>query len=217
MIRIILLGPPGAGKGTQARYLSEHYGIPLISTGDILRAVVNEGSEPGLKVKQVMDKGELISDEIIIDIVKDRVNQDDCKNGFILDGFPRTIKQVKALQQTGIDIDYVIEIFVPDDVVVERLSGRRIHPASGRTYHLQYDPPKNPGVDDLTGDVLVQRDDDKVETIRARLRVYHEKTEPLIKYYQEINKNSLVLHYIRVDGAGEIEQIQKQLFSSING
>ncbi|MBU0745011.1 MAG: adenylate kinase, partial [Gammaproteobacteria bacterium] len=185
-MRIVLLGCPGAGKGTQAQYLAKHYNIPLISTGNMLRSAVEEGTELGLKVKQVMESGALVSDDIIMALVRERLQLNDCKGGYLLDGFPRTIAQAESLYRAGIDVDYVIEIFVHEDDIVERLSGRRIHPESGRAYHLQYNPPKKPGIDDVTGETLVQREDDKEETIRKRLRVYHEKTEPLIKYYQSL-------------------------------
>jgi len=214
-VRIVLLGCPGAGKGTQAGCLAKRYNIPLIATGDMLRAVVDSGTELGLKVKRVMESGSLVSDDIIISLVKDRLDQSDCKGGYLLDGFPRTIAQAEALHKSGVVIDYVIEVFVSDDDIVERLSGRCIHPGSGRTYHLKYNPPKVPGIDDVTGEVLVQRDDDKEETIRQRLKVYHEKTEPLIKYYQMAEDNAVVPRYIRVDGIGKIEQVQKRILLSI--
>ena len=216
MIRIILLGCPGAGKGTQARYLSEYYDIPLIATGDILRATAESGSALGLKVKEVMEKGKLVSDDIIIEIVKDRLRHTDCHKGYLLDGFPRTIAQAEALHRSGIKIDYVIEISVCDDDIVDRLSGRRIHSESGRTYHIKYKLPEVPGFDDLTGEPLVQRDDDREETIRERLRVYHEKTELLINYYHNlIDKGELDSKYIRVDGIGEIEEVRQRILDSI--
>lgn len=214
-MRIVLLGCPGAGKGTQAQYLSERYNIPLISTSGMLRAVVDSGTELGLKIKGIMDSGSLVSDDVIIDLVKRRISHDDCKNGYLLDGFPRTIAQAKALDDAGIVIDSVVEIFVPDDEIVERLSGRRIHLKSGRTYHLKYSPPEVPGIDNTTGDLLVQRDDDKEETIRQRLHVYHEKTEPLIRYYHDLaDKNGQTApKYVRVDGMNGIEQVKNQIFS----
>ena len=217
-MRIVLLGCPGAGKGTQAQYLSKHYNIPLISTGNMLRSAVTSGSALGLKVKQVMESGALVSDDIIIDLVKERLDQDDCRGGYLLDGFPRTINQVESLHKAGIEIDLVIEIFVPDDDIVERLSGRRIHQGSGRVYHLKYSPPETSGLDNITKEALVQRDDDKEETIRERLRVYHEKTEPLIKYYQDLAKDNkdAALQYLQIDGRGDIEQVSKRVFSSIH-
>jgi adenylate kinase len=222
-LRIILLGAPGAGKGTQAKYLAKHFGIPLIATGDMLRTAIENGAEIGLKVKQVMDSGALVSDEIIIKLVKERLWHSDCKNGYLLDGFPRTYAQAKALHEASVAIDYVIEIFVSDDDIVERLSNRRIHLASGRTYHDKYNPPKIFGLDDITGEVLVQRDDDKEETIRQRLKIYHEKTEPLIKYYkcyQSIKNKAneaIASHYICIDGKGEIGLIQEQILASLTG
>ncbi len=217
-MRIILLGCPGAGKGTQAQYLAKHFGIPLIATGDMLRAAVDNGTELGLKIKQVMDKGALVPDDIIISLVKERLRSADCQKGYLLDGFPRTIAQAEALEKSGVIIDNVIEIHMPDDDIVERLSGRRIHLASGRIYHVKYNQPKVSGVDDNTGEALVQRDDDKEETIRKRLEIYHEKTEPLVKYYQARAANNSgpnAPHYIRVDGVGKIEQIQERIFSAL--
>lgn len=219
-VRIVLLGAPGAGKGTQAQYLSKKYNIPLISTGDMLRAAANSGTPLGLKVKQIMKSGGLVSDDVIISLVQDRISQGDCKAGYLLDGFPRTIAQAEALGKANIYIDYVVEIFVPDDDIVARLGGRRIHPGSGRVYHLQYNPPKKFGVDDATGEPLVQRDDDKEETIRQRLKVYHEKTEPLVKHYQALaaektDVGHAVLRYVRVDGTQSIEKIRDQIFSII--
>ncbi len=184
-MRIILLGAPGAGKGTQAQFIMEKYGVPQISTGDMLRAAIKAGTELGLQAKAVIDAGELVSDDIILGLVKERISQDDCANGFLLDGFPRTIPQADGLKEIGIAIDYVLEFDVPDDVIVERMSGRRAHLASGRTYHLVYNPPKEEGKDDVTGEPLVVRDDDKEETVRARLNVYHNQTAPLIAYYKK--------------------------------
>lgn len=212
-MRIVLLGCPGAGKGTQAQYLAKHYNIPLISTGNMLRTAVESRTELGLKVKQVMEKGALVSDDIIMDLMQERLKQSDCQHGYLLDGFPRTIAQAEALNKAGIMLDYVIEIFVPDNDIVERLSGRRVHLASGRAYHLKHNPPQNPGIDNITGEPLAQRDDDKEETIRERLRVYHEKTEPLIKYYQSLSSKNMAVspRYIRVDGTNEIEQVWQDL------
>ena len=215
-MRIILLGCPGAGKGTQAKYLSKYYNIPIIATGDILRAVAKSNTELGVRVKKVIESGELVSDDIIIEMVKDRLQQSDCRGGYLLDGFPRTIKQAEAMYSAGIAIDYIIEISVSDDEVVSRLSGRRIHPASGRTYHLKYNLPKTPGIDDVTGEDLVQRKDDDEATVRERQRVYHEKTEPLVKYYRDSLADDPHLHYVRIDGVGEIEGIRKQIFDALD-
>jgi len=217
-MRAILLGCPGAGKGTQAKYLAADYNIPLVSPGDMLRAVVKEHTPLGVKVKSIIENGELVSDDIVIDLVKERIRQDDCENGYLLDGFPRTIVQAEALREASIAIDYVIQIFVPDEQVIERLSGRRIHVASGRVYHLKYNPPQVAEVDDITKESLIQRADDKEETVRERLRTYHEKTEPLVKYYKELaeKKANNAPRYIEVDGVGDIEEVQKRIFSMIN-
>lgn len=216
-MRIILLGCPGAGKGTQAQYLTKHYNIPLISTGNMLRSAVESGTVLGLKVKQIMASGALVPDDIMIDLVKNRLRQKDCHSGYLLDGFPRTVKQAEVLQEAGVQIDIIIEIFVPDDDIVNRLSGRRIHQASGRVYHLKYNSPKTPGVDDITQEALVQRDDDKEEAIRERLRVYHEKTEPLVQYYQNLVRSGrkIAPKYLKVDGRGDIEQIHQRIFASL--
>lgn len=216
-MRAILLGCPGAGKGTQAQYLVERYNIPLIATGNMLREAVNTGTELGLKVKQIMESGKLVSDDIMIDLVKSRINQDDCNNGYLLDGFPRTIAQAEALKKAKVNIDYVIEIFVPDEEIVTRLGGRRVHIGSGRIYHIKYNPPKIPNLDDITGELLIQREDDKENTIRKRLQVYHEKTEPLVQYYKELSNSKTVdsPKYIQINGVGTIEQVQQQLRSSI--
>lgn len=217
-MRIILLGCPGAGKGTQAQYLATYYNIPLISPGNMLRTAVKMQTQLGLQVKQIMEKGDLVSDDIIINLVEERIQQDDCKNGYLLDGFPRTIAQAEALQNAKIAIDYVIEIFVSDEEIITRLSGRRVHPASGRIYHLKYNPPKTPNLDDETKETLIQREDDREAVIRERLRVYHEKTEPLIKYYKELARKEITnpLHYIRINGVGKIEEIQQHIFSAIH-
>ncbi|MGL5791566.1 MAG: adenylate kinase, partial [Plesiomonas shigelloides] len=182
-MRIILLGAPGAGKGTQAQFIMEKYGIPQISTGDMLRAAVKAGTELGLQAKAIMDAGQLVTDELIISLVKERIAQEDCRNGFLLDGFPRTIPQADAMKEAGIDVDFVLEFDVPDQVIVERMSGRRVHPASGRVYHVVYNPPKVEGKDDVTGEDLIIRADDEAETVRKRLAIYHEQTEPLVAYY----------------------------------
>ena len=185
-MRIILLGPPGAGKGTQAQTLTKEFAIPQISTGDMLRAAIKAGTELGLKAKEVMDAGKLVSDEIILGLVKERIAKDDCKNGFLFDGFPRTIPQAQALVDNGIAIDAVVELQVPDENIVKRMSGRRVHLASGRTYHIVYNPPKVEGKDDVTGEDLVIRPDDQEDTVRARLKVYHEQTEPLVAFYKKL-------------------------------
>ena len=185
-MRVILLGAPGAGKGTQAQFICEQFAIPQISTGDMLRAAVKAGSELGLKVKEIMETGGLVSDEIIIDLVKERIQQDDCVNGFLFDGFPRTIPQAEALLEGGVEIDHVVEIDVADEEIVKRLSGRRVHPGSGRVYHLVYNPPKVEGKDDETGEELVQRPDDEEDTVRKRLAIYHDQTAPLVSFYKKL-------------------------------
>ena len=184
-MRVILLGGPGAGKGTQANYIKERYGIPQISTGDMLRAAVKAGTPLGIEAKKIMDAGGLVSDDIILGLVKDRIQEEDCRNGFLFDGFPRTIPQAEALRKQGVDIDFVIEIDVDDEEIVGRMSGRRVHMASGRTYHVQFNPPRAEGRDDVTGEPLIQRDDDREDTVRKRLQVYHEQTEPLVAFYSE--------------------------------
>jgi adenylate kinase len=214
-MRLMLLGSPGAGKGTQATFITEKFQIPQISTGDILRAAIRAGSELGLQVKKTMDEGKLISDETIIQIVKDRIQQPDCANGFILDGFPRTIPQAQALKDNGIDLDFVIEISVPDEELVARLSGRRVHPASGRSYHILYNPPKVADQDDLTGDPLIQRIDDSEETIRHRLSVYHDQTKPLIEYYQQAALKSSKPIYLKLNGLGSVSDITTKIFTAL--
>jgi len=206
-MKMILLGAPGAGKGTQAKFLTEAYEIPQISTGDMLRAAVKAGTEVGLKAKEVMDSGGLVTDDIIIDIVKDRIQEDDCNSGFLFDGFPRTIPQAEALRDAGVDIDVVLEIDVPDDEIVKRLSGRRVHLDSGRVYHVEFNPPAQEGLDDETGEPLIQRDDDTEETVRKRLSVYHEQTLPLVSFYTEMEKNSGAVKFIKINGAASIEVI----------
>ena len=213
-MRVILLGPPGAGKGTQAQFICEQFEIPQISTGDMLRAAVSAGSELGLRVKSVMDSGALVSDEIIIELVKERITAADCANGFLFDGFPRTIVQADALKAAQVDIDVVLEISVPDEEIVSRLSGRRVHPGSGRTYHVEYNPPAVEGKDDVTGEALIQREDDKEATVRERLSVYREQTQPLIGYYSDKADNS-DLRYITVDGLGEVAEIQKEIIRTL--
>jgi len=213
-MRLILLGPPGAGKGTQAQFICDEYGIPQISTGDMLRAAVKAGTPLGRKVKQVMDSGALVSDDIIVALVKERISHDDCRNGFLFDGFPRTIPQAEALVSASIDLDVVLEISVPDDEIVKRLSGRRVHPASGRVYHVAYNPPKVANKDDETGDALVQRDDDKEETIRHRLKVYRDQTLPLVDFYRKRASMSSV-RYERVSGNGSVEDIKRAVMNAL--
>jgi len=217
-VRLILLGPPGAGKGTQAAYLMEKYNIPQISTGDMLRAAVKDGTDLGLEAKKFMDAGGLVPDTVIIGLVKERINQDDCSNGFLFDGFPRTIPQANALNDAGVDIDYVIEIDVNDEEIIKRLSGRRVHPESGRTYHVLFNTPKVEGIDDVSGEPLVQRDDDKEETIKKRLEVYHEQTELLIGYYSDLAR-TLTGHapkYKKFKGIGSLESIRDQIFKALD-
>lgn len=213
-MRLILLGAPGAGKGTQAQFITEKYGIPQISTGDMLRAAVKAKTELGLQAKKVMDAGGLVSDDIIIGLVKDRIKQADCANGFLFDGFPRTIPQAEAMVEAGVDIDHVVEIAVADEEIVSRLSGRRVHPGSGRVYHVTYNPPRQEGLDDETGEALVQRDDDKEETVRKRLEIYHSQTSPLIDFYRGMSGDN-VPAYHRVEGVGGVEDIRDKVFSSL--
>jgi adenylate kinase len=212
MVGIILLGAPGAGKGTQAQFLTQKYDIPQISTGDMLRNAIKAGTELGLKAKAVMDSGALVSDDIVIGLVKERISQPDCKNGYLFDGFPRTVVQADSLKQAGIAIDYVIEVDVPSVEIINRLSGRRVHVASGRTYHINFNPPKVAGVDDVTGEALIQRDDDKEETIRKRLQVYGAQTAPLIDYYAHDKS----VKYIKVDGTKEVSQVTQDILSQIS-
>ena len=215
-MRAILLGGPGAGKGTQANYIKERYGIPQISTGDMLRAAVKEGTPLGIEAKKVMESGGLVSDEIILGLVKERIQQPDCTNGFLFDGFPRTLAQAEALKTDGVNIDCVIEIDVDDDEIIKRMSGRRAHLASGRTYHIIYNPPKVEGKDDETGEDLVQREDDKEETVRERLRVYHEQTKPLINYYSAwASEGGDAPRYVKVNGIGKVDEIRDQIFSAL--
>jgi adenylate kinase len=214
-MRIILLGAPGAGKGTQAQFLTKQYNIPQISTGDMLRAAIKAGTEMGKLAKEAMDAGKLVTDEIIIGLVKDRIAQDDCKNGYLLDGFPRTLPQADAVTNAGIEIDAVIEIDVPDEEIVKRMSGRRVHMSSGRTYHIIYNPPKVEGKDDETGEDLVQRADDKEDVVLDRLKVYHEQTEPLIGYYKEQAAKNNNIKYIQVDGTADIKDVEKAIISGL--
>ena len=216
-MRLILLGPPGAGKGTQAAFICKHFGIPQISTGDMLRAAVKAGTPLGVAAKRVMDSGALVSDDIIIGLVKERIAEPDCTNGFLFDGFPRTIPQADAMKAAGVKIDVVLEIDVPDDAIIERMSGRRTHPASGRTYHVKFNPPKTAGKDDATGDDLIQRDDDKEETVRKRLQVYQGQTRPLVEYYSAWaatgDKNAP--RYRRISGLGGVDEITARALDAL--
>jgi len=214
-MRVILLGGPGAGKGTQANYIKERYQIPQISTGDMLRAHVKAGTELGVAAKKIMDAGGLVSDDIIMGMVKERIAQDDCKNGYLFDGFPRTIPQAEALKAAGVKIDAVVEVDVPDDEIIKRMSGRRVHLASGRTYHVVFNPPKVAGKDDATGEDLIQRDDDKEETVRARLKVYHDQTEPLVSFYQKEAAGGSGVKYVKINGIGKVDQIRDQIFAAL--
>ena len=209
-MRIILLGAPGAGKGTQAKFISKQYSIPQISTGDMLRQEISNGTPLGLEVKKIMDSGRLVNDSLMLELVQSRIRQDDCKNGFLLDGFPRTIPQAKGLLSANIDLDYILEVFVPDDEIVARLSGRRTHLASGRTYHIDFNKPKLEGIDDITGEALVQREDDMEKAILKRLEVYHEQTEPLINWYQSESYTGNT-KYLRVNGLGSVSDIQQRI------
>ncbi|WP_428737827.1 adenylate kinase [Sulfurimonas sp.] len=214
-MRIILLGAPGAGKGTQAQFLTKKFNIPQISTGDMLRAAIKAGTEMGKLAKEAMDAGKLVTDEIIISLVKDRIAEDDCKNGYLLDGFPRTLAQADAVTNAGISIDAVIEIDVADAEIVKRMSGRRAHLASGRTYHVVFNPPKVEGKDDETGEELVQRDDDKEEVVLDRLKVYHDQTEPLIGYYKDQASKDSSIKYITVDGTADIIDVEKAIVAGL--
>ena len=216
-MRLILIGPPGAGKGTQAAFIKERFAIPQISTGDMLRAAVKAGTPLGLKAKSVMESGALVSDDIILGLMEERLAQPDCKNGFLLDGFPRTIPQAEALKKTGIPIDFVLEISVPDDEIVRRISGRRVDPVSGRPYHIVYNPPKVEGKDDVTGDPLIQRDDDKEDVVRHRLEVYHNQTEALVKFYGDLAKSGdkTAPQYRAISGLGTIDEITARVFDAL--
>lgn len=217
-MRIILLGPPGAGKGTQAQLISKEFNIPQISTGDMLRSAIKAGTELGIQAKSVMDKGQLVSDELIINLVKERLAEPDCVNGCIFDGFPRTIPQAVALADAGVGIDYVIEISVPDDEIVSRMSGRRAHLPSGRTYHIIHNPPKVDGKDDITGEDLVQRDDDKENMVRNRLSVYHDQTATLIGHYQDVAKSGEnAPSYHQFDGTKPIDTVRDEIFAVLKG
>ncbi|MBN9424871.1 MAG: adenylate kinase [Burkholderiales bacterium] len=216
-MRLILLGPPGAGKGTQAAFITKHFGIPQISTGDMLRAAVKAGTPLGLAAKKVMDAGGLVSDELIIGLVKDRLQQPDCQAGYLFDGFPRTIPQADAMKDAGVRIDYVLEIDVPDQEIIERMSGRRVHAGSGRTYHVKFNPPKTPGKDDVTGEDLIQRDDDREDTVRKRLAVYHSQTRPLVDYYSTWARtgDAAAPAYRKISGLGGVEEITARAFDAL--
>lgn len=214
-MRVILLGAPGAGKGTQARFITEQFGIPQISTGDMLRAAVKAGTELGLKVKDVMEKGGLVSDDLIIALIEERLTQADCAKGFLLDGFPRTIPQAEALKKAGVTLDKVLEIAVEDEEIVQRLSGRRVHPNSGRVYHVEHNPPKTAGKDDVTGEDLIQRDDDKEETIRKRLAIYHDQTKPLVDFYQALGATEGKPSYACVAGVGTVDEIATKVLAAL--
>jgi adenylate kinase len=216
-MRVILLGGPGAGKGTQANYMKEKYGIPQISTGDMLRAAVKAGTPMGVEAKKVMDAGGLVSDEIILGLIDERLKQDDCKNGYLFDGFPRTLAQADALKDKGVMVDAVVEIDVDDGEIIKRMSGRRVHMDSGRTYHVVFNPPKEEGKDDETGEPLIQRDDDQEETVRARLGVYHDQTEPLINYYSTwaASSEAGAPSYVKINGIGKVDEIRDAIFAGL--
>ena len=207
------MGSPGSGKGTQAQFITGKYGIPQISTGDMLRAAVRDGTALGIEAKKVMDAGGLVSDDIILGLIKERIALPDCKNGFLLDGFPRTIAQAEGLAAMGVDIDNVIEIVVEDEEIVKRMSGRRVHPQSGRTYHMVFNPPKVSGIDDMTGEPLIQRDDDKEETVRKRLKVYHEQTKPLVGFYSAPGQQA---RFVSIAGVGTVDEITRKIFEVLN-
>jgi len=217
-MRLILLGGPGAGKGTQAAFLTGHFGIPQISTGDMLRAAVKADTTLGREAKKVMDSGGLVSDDIIMGLIKERLQEPDCAKGYLFDGFPRTIAQAEAMKQEAIGVDYVVEIAVPDEEIIKRMSGRRVHPASGRSYHVLFNPPQQADKDDVTGEPLIQRDDDKEETVRKRLEVYHEQTAPLIEYYAgwEQSGGPDAPRYVRVDGIGDVDEIKQRILDAMS-
>ncbi len=217
-MRLILLGGPGAGKGTQANYIKENYQIPQISTGDMLRAAVKAGSDLGKKAKEFMDSGGLVPDDVIIGLVKERIKEADCQKGFLFDGFPRTIPQADAMKEAGVPIDAVVDIDVPDGEIIKRMSGRRVHLSSGRTYHVVFNPPKVEGKDDVTGEPLIQREDDKEETVRKRLEVYHDQTEPLIDYYKkwESAGEPASPKYVKIEGVGKVDEIRGQVFTALD-
>jgi adenylate kinase len=213
-MRVILLGSPGSGKGTQAQFITEKYGVPQISTGDMLRAAVRAGTELGIAAKKIMDEGGLVSDEIILGLIKERIAKDDCKQGFLLDGFPRTIAQAEGLAALGVDSDHVIEIAVPDEEIIKRMGGRRVHLKSGRTYHIEFNPPKVAGIDDVTGEALIQRDDDKEVTVRKRLNVYHEQTKPLVDFYQQVAEQGNA-RFSSIAGVGSVADITAKVFATL--
>lgn len=217
-MRMILLGPPGAGKGTQAAFISQHYGIPQVSTGDMLRAAIKAGTPLGLAAQRVMDRGSLVSDDIIISLVKDRIAESDCARGFLFDGFPRTIPQAQAMRDAKVGLDVVLEIDVPDASIVERMGGRRVHVASGRTYHVKFNPPRIEGKDDATGEPLIQREDDKEETVRKRLEVYHSQTSPLVTYYTAWRNSgdAGAPRYVRISGVGAVDEIRQRAFDALD-
>ena len=214
-MKVLLLGAPGAGKGTQAQFIKEAFNIPQISTGDMLRAAVKAGTSLGIEKKKIMDAGGLVRDDIIIGLVKERIQETDCANGFLFDGFPRTLAQAEAMKEAGVVLDFVVEIDVPDEVIVERMSGRRVHVASGRTYHLVYNPPKVAGKDDETGEDLIQRDDDQAETVQKRLNVYHEQTEVLVEYYGKQSVETGLPGYIKVDGTQDVNEVKEQVLAQL--
>lgn len=214
-MRVILLGSPGSGKGTQAKFICERFSVPQISTGDMLRAAVREGTPLGLEAKTIMDAGGLVSDEIILGLINARIEQPDCDNGFLLDGCPRTIPQAEGLATMGVGIDYVIEIDVEDEEIVKRLGGRRVHPASGRTYHIEFNPPIRDGLDNASGEPLIQRDDDKEDTVRKRLSIYHEQTEPLVEFYSRASENGS-LKFASISGVGDVEQIMDKILQVLH-
>ncbi len=217
-MRLILLGGPGAGKGTQANNIKDKFQIPQISTGDMLRAAVKAGTEMGKEAKKFMDAGQLVTDEVIIGLVKERITEADCEKGFLFDGFPRTIPQADAMKAAGVQIDAVVDIDVPDDEIIKRMAGRRAHLASGRTYHVVFNPPKEEGKDDVTGEPLVQRDDDKEETVKKRLEVYHDQTEPLIGYYKSWEESAAAgaPKYIKIEGVGKVDEIRDSIYSALD-
>jgi len=217
-MRLILLGPPGAGKGTQANYIREEYGIPQISTGDMLRAAVKAGTPLGLAAKKVMDAGQLVSDDIIIGLVQDRLSEPDCRRGYLFDGFPRTIPQAEALKRAGVPIDHVLELEVPDDAIIARISGRRVHPASGRSYHVKFNPPKIAGKDDVTGEPLIQRDDDREQTVKKRLEVYRAQTRPLVEYYGRwaASGEPGAPRYCKISGLGAVEEVKRRILAALS-
>jgi adenylate kinase len=216
-MKIILLGPPGAGKGTQANFIKESFNIPQISTGDMLRAAVSAGTPLGLEAKKIMDVGDLVSDDIILNLVKERIRQDDCRQGYLFDGFPRTIVQAEGLKNIGVNIEFVVELQADDDEIVKRMSGRRVHLASGRTYHVIFNPPKQADVDDESGEPLIQRDDDQEDTVRNRLKVYHEQTSPLIDYYANMASTEAenALKYLQINGMGDVEEIKTSIIEGL--